>query len=84
MDGNLAALNEHLARQEFIDYENDWKENYTYICGCIAMHDLESEKVFTNDEGFSRDMIDVVCEIEGDAKKIFNDILFQAVFNNEY
>lgn len=80
MDGNLAALNEHLARQEDIDYESTWKENYIEECVDAAMYGLELEKEFKNSKGISRDMIDAICEIEGDAKKVFNAILFQAVF----
>ena len=82
MDGNLAALNEHLARQEDIDYENEWK--FDYVCDCIdaAMYGLELEKEFKSSNGISRDLIDVICELQGNGREVFNDILFQFVFRN--
>ena len=83
MDGNLAALNEHLAQQEDINYENEWKENYVSDCVDAAMYGLESEKEFKSSKGISRDMIDAICEIQGNGREIFNDILFQLVFRNK-
>ncbi len=74
MDGNTAALNEHLARQEDIDYENEWKENYIDDCVNAAMYQLELKEL---------DMIDAVCEIQGNGREAFNDILFQFVFRNK-
>ena len=73
MDGNLAAINQHLAYQEAIDYEHNWKENYIYDCVNAAMYQLELKEL---------DMIDAVCEIQGNGREIFNDILFQFVFRN--
>jgi len=74
MDGNVAALNEHLAQQADKDYENNWKRNYIDECVETSMLDLELKLL---------EMIDAICEIEGEAKKIFNEILFKAVFSNE-
>ena len=83
MDGNLAALNEHLARQEDIDYENEWKFEYFEDCINAAMYGLELEKEFKSSNGISRDLIDVICELQGNGREVFNDILFQFVFRNK-
>ena len=58
MDGNLAALNEHLARQEDIDCESNWKENYIYDCVNAAMFQLEVQSYFMH-EGVRHDLLDV-------------------------
>ena len=74
MDGNTAALNEHMAQQEAVDYENEWKQNYFEECVESAMYQLELKEL---------DMIDAVCEIQGNGREAFNDILFNLVFRNK-
>ncbi len=83
MDGNLAALNEHLAQQADKDYENEWKENYIDDCVNAAMYGLELEKEFKSSEGISRDLIDVICELQGNIREVFNDMLFHFVFRDK-
>ena len=74
MDGNTAALNAYLAQQEAEHYQADWKENYIDDCVNAAMYQLELKEL---------DMIDAVCEIQGNGREIFNDILFRLVFRND-
>jgi hypothetical protein len=76
MDGNLAALNEHLARQEAKDYEHEWKENYIDDCVNAALYQLEVQSYFMH-EGVRHDLLDVFtcCSLNtqmgvGDALKM--------------
>ena len=79
MDGNVAALNEHLAEQEDIDYENEWKENYIDDCVNAAMYQLEVQSYFMH-EGVRHSLLDVFADCSLNAQMGVGDALKMLMF----
>ena len=80
MDGNLAALNEHLARQEAKDYEHEWKEDYIDDCVNAAMYQLKTEGSFMHD-GLNYKPLDIFCGCEEDIQNAANAALLNLMFS---
>jgi hypothetical protein len=79
MDGNLAAINEHLARQEAKDYEHNWKENYIDDCVNAAMHQLEVQSYFMH-EGNRYNLLDVFADCSPNSQMGVGDALKMLMF----
>jgi len=79
MDGNVAALNQHLAYQEAKDYEHNWKENYIDDCVNAAMYQLETEGSFMHD-GLNYKPLDIFCDCEENIQDAANSALLNLIF----
>ena len=74
MDGNTAALNEHLAQQEAVDYENEWKQNYIDECVESAFDQIKEQSYFMH-EGVRHSLLDVFADCSLNAQMGVGDAL---------
>jgi hypothetical protein len=81
MDGNLAALNEHLASLDAEDYEQEWKAGYINDFVETTMYQLKTEGSFTFDNGFNYKPLDFFCESEEEVQDAANAALLSLMFN---
>ncbi len=79
MDGNLAALNEHLAQQADKDYENEWKFNYIDDCVNAALYQLEVQSYFMHD-GVRHSLLDLFADTHPNAQMGVGDALKMLMF----
>ncbi len=80
MDGNLAALNEHMAQQADKDYENEWKFDYVEQCVDSAMYQLEIQSYFMH-EGNRYSLLDVFADCSPNAQMGVGDALKMLMFD---
>jgi hypothetical protein len=79
MDGNLAALNEHLASLDAEDYEQEWKAGYIDDCVEAAMFQLETQSYFMHN-GNLYSLLDVFCDASLNAQMGIGDALKMLMF----
>ena len=82
MDGNLAALNEHLASLDADDYEQEWKAGYIDDCVEAAMFQLETQSYFMHN-GSRYNLLDVFADAELNAQMGVGDALKMLMFKED-
>ena len=82
MDGNLAALNEHLASLDAEDYEQEWKAGYIEDCVEAAMFKLETQSYFMH-HGNPYNLLDVFADSELDNQMGVGDALKMLMFKED-
>ena len=80
IDGNTAALNEHLSQQETMDYENEWKFDYIEQCIDAAMYEIEVNSFFMH-EGSRYNLLDVFADCDSNTQMGVGDALKMLMFN---
>ena len=83
MDGNLAALNEHLASLDAGDYEQEWKAGYIDDCVEAAMWQMATTKKFMHNGNLIYSVLDLFAEAQLDAQLDAADALAMLIFKED-